>query len=37
VRILASGDAALTQKLAEFAAALETLVDEKNAALTASL
>jgi 5-(carboxyamino)imidazole ribonucleotide mutase len=32
-RILGSGDAALTEKLAESAAALERAVDEKNAAL----
>jgi 5-(carboxyamino)imidazole ribonucleotide mutase len=36
-RILASGDAALTQKLAEFATSLEALVVEKNAALNRSL
>jgi 5-(carboxyamino)imidazole ribonucleotide mutase len=36
-RILASGDTALTAKLAEFAAALEAEVAQKNAALTASL
>ena len=36
-RILASGDAALTQKLAEFARSLEALVVEKNAALNRSL
>jgi 5-(carboxyamino)imidazole ribonucleotide mutase len=33
VRILASGDAALTAKLAEFAAGLEQMVAEKNARL----
>jgi len=33
VRILASGDAALTAKLAEFAAGLERMVAQKNAAL----
>lgn len=33
VRILASGDAALTAKLADFAAGLERLVAEKNARL----
>ena len=33
VRMLASGDAALTARLAEFAAGLERLVAEKNAAL----
>jgi 5-(carboxyamino)imidazole ribonucleotide mutase len=32
-RILGSGDAAITAKLAEFASALERVVDEKNAAL----
>ncbi len=32
-RILGSGDAALTAKLAEFATGLEALVDEKNAQL----
>ena len=37
VRILASGDAALTAKLAEFAEALAALVDEKNAALNRAL
>ena len=37
VRILGSGDAAITAKLDEFAASLEALVDEKNAALNASL
>ena len=37
VRILASGDADLTLKLADFARALEALVDEKNAALNRSL
>ncbi|MDP3208217.1 MAG: 5-(carboxyamino)imidazole ribonucleotide mutase [Rhodoglobus sp.] len=36
-RIIGSGDAAITVKLAEFAASLEALVDEKNAALNASL
>jgi len=36
-RILASGDADLTLKLADFARALEALVDEKNAALNRSL
>jgi 5-(carboxyamino)imidazole ribonucleotide mutase len=36
-RILGSGDAALTQKLADYAAQLEALVDDKNAALNASL
>ena len=36
-RILASGDAELTLKLADFARALEALVDEKNAALNRSL
>ncbi len=36
-RILGSGDAALTEKLAAFAQSLETLVEEKNAALNASL
>jgi 5-(carboxyamino)imidazole ribonucleotide mutase len=36
-RILGSGDAALTEKLTEFARGLEALVDEKNAALNASL
>ncbi len=36
-RILGSGDAALTEKLGEFATALEKLVDEKNSALNASL
>ncbi len=34
-RILASGDPALTVKLAEFAAALEAMVAEKNTALNA--
>jgi 5-(carboxyamino)imidazole ribonucleotide mutase len=33
VRILASGDSALTAKLAEFAAGLERMVAEKNASL----
>jgi 5-(carboxyamino)imidazole ribonucleotide mutase len=33
VRILASGDEALTAKLAEFAAGLEQMVAEKNARL----
>ena len=37
VRILASGDADLTLRLADFARALEALVDEKNAALNRSL
>ena len=36
-RILASGDTALTAKLAEFATALEAEVAQKNAALIASL
>ena len=36
-RILASGDPDLTVKLADFARALEALVDEKNAALNRSL
>ena len=36
-RILASGDTALTAKLAECAAALEAEVAQKNAALVASL
>jgi 5-(carboxyamino)imidazole ribonucleotide mutase len=36
-RILASGDAALTAKLTEFAGALEVEVAQKNAALIASL
>ena len=36
-RILVSGDTALTAKLAEFAAALEAEVAQKNAALIASL
>ncbi len=36
-RILGSGDAALTAKLADFAHSLEKLVEEKNAALNASL
>jgi 5-(carboxyamino)imidazole ribonucleotide mutase len=36
-RILGSGDAALTARLAEFATSLEALVDEKNAALNRSL
>ncbi|MBN9240050.1 MAG: 5-(carboxyamino)imidazole ribonucleotide mutase [Micrococcales bacterium 70-64] len=36
-RILASGDAALTQKLADHARSLEALVAEKDAALNASL
>ena len=36
-RILASGDTALTAKLAEFAVALEAEVAQKNAALIASL
>ena len=34
VRILASGDAALTAKLAEFAAGLEQMVADKNARLS---
>jgi 5-(carboxyamino)imidazole ribonucleotide mutase len=34
-RIIGSGDAALTAKLAEFAATLERVVGEKNAALNA--
>ena len=34
VRILASGDAALTAKLAEFATGLEAMVAEKNTRLT---
>ena len=37
VRILASGDAALTARVAEFALSLTSSVDEKNAALRASL
>jgi 5-(carboxyamino)imidazole ribonucleotide mutase len=37
VRILASGDTALTQKLADYAISLAALVDEKNAALNSSL
>ena len=37
VRILASGDAALTTRLADFAASLQAVVDEKNAALNRSL
>ncbi len=36
-RILGSGDSALTAKLTEFAHGLEALVEEKNAALNASL
>ena len=36
-RILASGDPALTAKLADFASALEAQVEEKNAALAATL
>jgi len=36
-RILASGDATLTEKLAQYANQLEALVDDKNAALNASL
>jgi len=36
-RIIGSGDAGLTAKLAAFACGLETLVDEKNAALNRSL
>ncbi len=36
-RIIGSGDAALTAQLAAFAAGLEALVDEKNAALNRSL
>jgi len=36
-RILASGDEALTAKVAEFARSLEAAVDEKNAALRSSL
>jgi 5-(carboxyamino)imidazole ribonucleotide mutase len=36
-RIIGSGDAALTAKLADFARGLEALVDEKNAALNRSL
>ncbi|QYH35594.1 5-(carboxyamino)imidazole ribonucleotide mutase [Salinibacterium sp. M195] len=36
-RILGSGDAELTQKLADYAASLEAMVDDKNAALNASL
>lgn len=36
-RILASGDAALTQKLADHARSLEALVAEKDTALNASL
>jgi 5-(carboxyamino)imidazole ribonucleotide mutase len=34
-RIIGSGDAAITAKLADFAATLERVVDEKNAALAA--
>ena len=37
VRILASGDDALTAKLAEFAAGLERMVGEKNVTLNAKL
>ena len=36
-RIIGSGDAGLTAKLAAFARGLETLVEEKNAALNRSL
>ena len=36
-RIIGSGDAALTEKLAAFAQGLAALVDEKNAALNRSL
>ena len=36
-RIIGSGDAALTAKLAEYALSLEALVDEKNTALNRSL
>lgn len=36
-RILGSGDAELTTKLADYATKLEALVDDKNAALNASL
>ena len=36
-RILSTGDAALAEKLADFAANLETVVAEKNAALKRSL
>jgi 5-(carboxyamino)imidazole ribonucleotide mutase len=36
-RILSVGDAGLTARLAEFAASLERLVEEKNAALKSSL
>jgi 5-(carboxyamino)imidazole ribonucleotide mutase len=36
-RIIGSGDAALTEKLAAFARDLEALVDEKNATLNRSL
>jgi 5-(carboxyamino)imidazole ribonucleotide mutase len=36
-RILATSDAALTVQLAEYSASLETLVNEKNAALKATL
>src|SRR5664279_4196841 len=36
-RILATGDADLTHKLAEYAAQLDALVDDKNATLNASL
>jgi 5-(carboxyamino)imidazole ribonucleotide mutase len=37
VRILAASDPALTGKLADFAASLEVLVDQKNQALKSSL
>jgi len=36
-RIIGSGDAALTAKLAQYALSLEALVDEKNAALNRTL
>ena len=36
-RIIGSGDAAITAKLAEFATGLEALVDEENSALNATL
>ncbi len=36
-RIIGSGDAAITAKLAEFATGLEALVDKKNSALNATL
>ncbi len=36
-RIVGSGDAAITAKLAEFASNLEALVDQKNSALNATL